>query len=65
MLRAYSIEVVSNRTGEVFSYFMPTQSIMVSSLRPNTVYLCQVAAVTVGTGPYSQPFAVLTATAGK
>ena len=65
MLRDYSIEVVSNRTGEVFSYFTPTQSIVVSSLRPYTVYLCRVAAVTVGTGPFSQLFTVLTAAAGK
>ena len=65
ILRDYSIEIVSNRTGEVFSHFTSTQSIVVSSLRPYTVYLYRVAAVTVETGPYSQTLAVPTDIAGK
>ena len=65
ILRDYSIEIISNRTGEVFSHFTSAQSIVVSSLRPHTVYLYRVAAVTVETGLYSQTFAVLTDIAGK
>lgn len=64
ILREYSVEVVSNRTEETLSYLTSAHSILVPSLRPHTVYLCRVAAVTIGRGPYTNSFAVLTDTAG-
>ena len=64
ILREYLVEVASSRTEETSSFLTSAHSILVPSLRPYTVYLCRVAAVTIDSGPYTPSFAVLTDIAG-
>lgn len=54
----YEIRVLEVYTGRVFSLFSREESILVGPLHPFYIYTCQIAAYTVGLGPFSPPFSV-------
>ena len=53
IVRHYEIEIENGTTGEVHVMETIATSITIYSLKPFSVYLCRVAAVTVATGPFS------------
>ena len=66
MLIGYSINVTVGSTGASFTLTSVANSISITSLKPFTVYTCQIAALTlVGAGPYSIAFSVMTLQSGK
>ena len=62
----YTINVSAVETGEEFQLTSPTTSLTVTSLRPFTTYRCIIAASTsVGIGPFSTVFTLVTPEDGK
>ena len=58
----YIVRVTEVYTGRVFNLRAEETTILVGPLHPFYIYECQVAAFTVGLGPFGQPF---TAQAGE
>ena len=57
----YTVNVSAVETGEEFQLTSTTTSITVTTLRPYTTYLCIIAAsTTVGIGPFSTVFTIVT-----
>lgn len=56
----YTITVMEVHTGQVFNLLSRDESILIGPLHYYYVYRCQVAAYTVGLGPFGPPFSVLT-----
>ena len=54
----YVIRVLEVYTGRVFSLLSEKESIRVGPLHPYYIYTCQIAAYTVGLGPFSPPFTI-------
>ena len=65
IIRSYEIILVELETGTTFLYNTTETTITISSLHPYYVYEYRVAAVTVATGPFSDPLSVQTLPAGK
>ena len=65
IIRQYTIRVEPS-TGEAYSITTADEgSFVVSTLRPYTLYMFSVAAITIGEGPYTHPIQVQTNTDGK
>lgn len=54
----YVIKVLEVYTGRVFSLISEDESILLGPLHPYYIYTCQIAAYTVGLGPFGSPFSV-------
>ena len=62
-VRLYTISVFEVQTGNNYSYTLqPSEAptLQVESLHPYYDYVCSVAAVTIGPGPYTSPLTVRT-----
>ena len=55
VIRKYSIVLTEVDTGKETSYFSLTRHHEITELHPYYTYRCKVAAVTVSSGPFSQP----------
>ena len=53
-IREYRIQVTHNRTGLQYNIASPNTQYLLQSLLPFHTYIFQVAAVTIGIGPYTQ-----------
>ena len=66
LIVGYRINVTVTTTGFTFVLFSTRENISATSLRPYTSYVIRIAAVTtVGAGPYSSIFMVMTEPAGN
>ena len=66
IITGFVVSVTTLSTGEQLQFVTASNNIIVSSLSPYTVYDCIVAATTsVGTGPFSEAFTLLTMEEGK
>ena len=67
IIRHYLVEAYENTTGNVFTYQTPSDqtSFVVSNLHPYYTYTVRIQAVTIGPGPLSAAFAVITAEDSK
>lgn len=61
----YVVEIMENRTGRSWTLHSPNLYLTLGSLHPYYVYVCRVAAFTVGRGPFTPYFEVITAEDGK
>ena len=61
----YEINITERETGLVFQYTTTNTSIVISSLHPDYIYDCIVAAFTVALGPYSVSMSVRVLMAGE
>ena len=61
----YIVRVMEVYTGRVFTLRTEEATIQVGPLHPYYVYECQVAAFTVGLGPFGQPFMVQAGETGE
>ena len=61
----YRIRVLEVYTGRGFSLISSEESIQVGPLHPYYVYSCQIAAYTVGLGPYGSPFSIQAGETGQ
>ena len=61
----YEINITERETGLVFQYTTTNTFIVISSLHPDYIYDCIVAAFTVALGPYSVSFSVRVLVAGE
>ena len=59
-IRRYTINITEENTGSQLQFTSNTNSFRVESRHPYYNYTCRVAAVTVATGPYSEPTVVTT-----
>ena len=60
IIRQYTVRVVVQDTGEIYSHSTAQLSITVGDLHPYYTYNFSIAAVTVAPGPYSEPLVVQT-----
>ena len=60
VIRNYTVRVVVQDTGEIFTHSTDQLSITVESLHPYYTYNFSVSAVTITPGPYSVPLIVQT-----
>ena len=60
IIREYIVTVSEVESGETWSFNATNTMITISSLHPAYTYMCTVAAVTVGSGPTSEPVSVTT-----
>ena len=60
IIRGYYVELNSTDNAES-PYTLSTQDqhLLLDSLQPDTVYICRVAAYTVGRGPFSEPLTIV------
>jgi len=58
ILAFYVVRVIERETALVFEYNATNTSILLTSLHPDYVYECSVAAYTKDVGPFSRIFAV-------
>lgn len=65
IIRNYTLSITEENTGRRILTTSRTLSQRVESLHPYYNYTCEVAAVTVSAGPFSEPIIVTTAEAGK
>lgn len=65
LIRSYMIKVMENETGVVTQHSTTMTQINLNSLHAYYVYELVVAAVTVASGPFSQPVTVQTHPDGK
>ena len=63
-VRMYSVRVLEVDTNTFTLHNVTETSLVLSSLHPYYVYRCSVAAVTVGSGPYSDTLSIRTHEAG-
>ena len=61
----YRVNVSEIATGQFTQHFSNQTQITIGNLRPFHAYHCQVTAVTVGEGPYTDVVVVVTDEAGK
>ena len=52
--RGYDIEVVDLNTTTTFVYTTQDPNLLINNLDPDKVYMCRIAAITIGKGPYSE-----------
>ena len=64
IIRMYSVRVLEVETGTFILHNVTEASLALSSLHPYYMYQCSVAAVTVGTGPFSDVLSIQTYEAG-
>ena len=60
VIRLYRVRVLEVDTGTLAMYDLTETSLALNSLHPYYVYQCSVAAVTVGTGPFSDTLSIRT-----
>ena len=65
VIQYYEIRITELETGNVYQYTRYTTHITLFTLHPAYTYLFQVAAYTVGLGPYSEYFNITLAEDGK
>lgn len=65
IVTAYVVDVTERQTGIMFSRNSTGTSIVLTSLHPDYVYECRVAAFTIAAGPFSTIFAVQVLMAGE
>ena len=65
IIRRYEIVLVELETGITSNYTTTETTITISSLHPYYLYEYRVAAVTIATGPFSNPVSLQTLPAGK
>ena len=65
IIRHYEIVLVELETGTTSNYTTTETTITISSLHPYYLYEYRVAAVTIATGPFSDPISLQTLPAGK
>jgi receptor-type tyrosine-protein phosphatase Q len=64
IIRNYTVSITEENTGEQFLFTSHTLSQRVDSFHPYYNYTVAVAAVTVGTGLFSEPITITTGEAG-
>ena len=64
IIRSYVISVMETNTGRQILITSHFQNQRIDSIFPYNNYSCEVAAVTINTGPYSRPVVITTAQAG-
>ena len=65
VIEGYLVNVTENDTGLMFQTNTNQISMLFSSLHPDYTYCCQVTAVTVSEGPYSDPYCIRLHPGGK
>lgn len=65
IVTAYIVDVTERETGSMFTRNATGTSIVLTSLHPDYVYECRVAAFTIAAGPFSTIFAVQALMAGE
>ena len=60
IIRHYIVQVLEQETGALFSQISLHTVLILGQLHPYYTYMFTVAAVTVSTGPYSEPYSVRT-----
>ena len=60
VIRQYTVRIVVQDTGKIYSYSTAQLSITVGDLHPYYTYNFSISAVTVAPGPYSEPLVVQT-----
>ena len=65
IITEYQINITERETGLVFQYSTMDTSIVITSLHPDYIYDCIVAAFTVALGPFSASFGVRVLVAGE
>ncbi len=64
-IKTYSVNVTEDETEIKFQVKANQTSIRISSLHPDYTYCCQIAAITIAEGPYSDPYCVRLHQGGK
>ena len=61
----YVVNVVERYTGRQWTFVVVDVTLHVGGLHPHYYYDCNVSAYTIGSGPYSSTYSVLTAAEGE
>ena len=60
ILLYYEADITEIETGQTWTFYVLGDDLRLGSLRSHFTYQCEVAAHTVGRGPFSDPFQIMT-----